>query len=92
MLEAMPIASTYFAHQALDWFQAHPQDPRDADLLGEADRVLRNSCRYDPNLAADAKDKKVTAEATAVLAQELFETLHKSFPDSAWAKRYKTWQ
>ena len=47
-LERIPRASTYFAQSALAWQKLHPADPQTPDLLGEADRVVRNSCRKDP--------------------------------------------
>jgi hypothetical protein len=86
-LRAVPNASTYFANQALNWFRDHPRDPRDADILGEADRVLRNACRHDPPYG-----KPPTPDSTVTLAHQVFDTLHQNFPESAWAKRYKTWE
>ncbi len=93
-LERIPRASTYFAQQALAWQRLHPNDPQTADLLGEADRVLRNSCRKDPpynaqgSRQADATDMNLTPN----LAKALFETLHQNYPKSVWAKRYTSWQ
>jgi hypothetical protein len=89
-LEAVPNASTYFAHQALDWFREHPQDPRTPELLGQADRVLRNACRHDAPF--DAKTGSTPPGETANLAHQLFDTLHQHFPNSPWTKRYKTWE
>jgi len=77
-LQSFGSASTYFANQALAWYKAHPTDPRDADILGEANQVLRNSCR----------DEKLTPP----LAHALFDALHQHFPQSAWTKKYKTWE
>jgi hypothetical protein len=76
-LEKFPPASDYFAQQALDWVMSHPDDPRNADVLGFAMRVVRNACRTD---------------ATAGLNHQLFSTLHDRFPNSEWAKRYTTWE
>jgi hypothetical protein len=76
-LQNIPNASDYFATQALAWFKAHPKDPRTADIVGEANQVLRNSCRND---------------GTPKLAKALFDVLHQSFPQSSWTKKYKTWE
>jgi hypothetical protein len=76
-LEKIPGASDYFARQALDWVNAHPADPRNADLLGYAMRVVRNGCRSD---------------ATKELNHQLFDTVHRSYPKSEWATRYTTWE
>jgi hypothetical protein len=70
-------ASDYFAREALAWVKQHPDDPRNADLLGFATRVVRNGCRSD---------------ATKELNHRLFDVLHNRFPKSEWALRYKTWE
>ena len=94
VLERIPRASTYFAQQALAWQRLHASDPQTPDILGEADRVLRNSCRKDPpydvqgSRQVDATDMNLTAN----LAKALFETLHQKYPNSVWAKRYTSWQ
>ncbi len=76
-LEKVPGASDYFARQALDWVNAHPADPHNADLLGYAMRVVRNACRSD---------------ATKELNHQLFGTVHRRYPKSEWAARYTTWE
>jgi len=76
-LQSAGSASDYFAAQALAWFKAHPKDPRTADIVGEANQVLRNSCRND---------------GTPKFAKALFDVLHQSFPQSPWTKKYKTWE
>jgi hypothetical protein len=95
LLEKIPSASQYFAIQALSWWKLHPTDPHTPDLLGEADRVLRNSCRSE--LPYDSKmDKRIgnpnDPNLTTNLAHTLFDALHKDYPMSAWAKRYKSWE
>ena len=91
-LEKIPNASTYFATQALDFYKAHPADPRTPDILGEADRVLRNSCRNDNfGYTADGKPNP-DPNATANLAHRVFDALHQHYPDSPWTRRYKSWQ
>jgi hypothetical protein len=85
-LEAVPNASTYFAQQAIDWFHAHPTDLRTPELLGQADRVLRNSCRHDQPYG-----KPPAADSTATYAHTIFDLLHQHFPASPWSLRYKTW-
>lgn len=94
-LEKIPSASQYFANEALTWWKLHPSDPHNPDLLGEADRVLRNSCRtelpFDPKLGKPAGDPN-DPDLTANQAHALFDALHKSYPNSVWAKRYKSWE
>jgi hypothetical protein len=76
-LERIPSASDYFAKEALAWVKQHPDDTRDADVLGFAMRVVRNGCRSD---------------ATGELNHQLFDLLHRRFPKSEWALRYTTWE
>ena len=95
LLEKVPNASTYFAQQALAWMKLHPQDPQTPELLGQADRVLRNSCRVERPY--DSKTGQPTGDPhdpnlTANLAHALFDALHTHYPSSAWAKRYSSWE
>jgi hypothetical protein len=94
-LEKIPSASQYFATQSLSWWKLHPSDPHNPDLLGEANRVLRNACRtelpYDPktnNQVGDPNDPNLTSN----LAHAIFDALHKDYPQSEWTKRYKSWE
>jgi len=94
-LERIPSASQYFATQALSWWKLHPTDPHTPDLLGEANRVLRNSCRTE--LPYDSKTNKETGDPkdpnlTTNLAHALFDALHKDYPQSTWTKQYKSWE
>jgi hypothetical protein len=76
-LQKVGLASDYFAREALAWVKAHPNDPRNADVLGFAMRVVRNACRSD---------------ATKELNHQLFDTLHRRYPQSEWAAKYTTWE
>ncbi len=76
-LRETPCASDYFATAALDWQQRHPADPRTPDLLGFAERAVRNSCR---------------TKATADLNHRLFVVVQTKYPRSEWAKRYTSWE
>jgi hypothetical protein len=89
-LQMIPNASTYFALQALAFFKAHPTDPRTPDILGEADRVLRNSCRND-YLSHDDGKPNPNPNATANLAHQVFLALQ-HYPQSPWTKHYKSWE
>jgi hypothetical protein len=94
-LEKIPNASTYFAQQALAWAKLHPKDPQTPDILGEADRVLRNSCRKDPPYDQKTGQQIVNPSdmtLTANLAHAVFTVLHRDYPNSPWTKRYKSWQ
>jgi hypothetical protein len=76
-LAKMGSAPDYFAAAALGWVAKHPGDDRDADLLGYAKRVIRNGCR---------------TKASSEWDHKLFLKLQKSYPNSTWAKKYKTWE
>lgn len=76
-LRETPCASDYFAAAALDWQKQHPADPRTPDLLGFAERAVRNGCRTD---------------ATAALNHRLFVVVQTKYPKSEWARRYKSWE
>jgi hypothetical protein len=77
VLQKIPCASDYFAVQALAWVKDHPTDPRNPDVIGFAMRVVRNACR-----SGKTKD----------LDHQLFDVLHRQFPKSDWASRYKIWE
>ena len=77
MLRQIPCASDYFALSALAWQQAHPRDRRTADILGNAERVIRNGC-----------STKMTPE----LSHRLFTLVQTRYPESEWASKYTTWQ
>jgi hypothetical protein len=77
VLRTTPCASDYFAKAALEWQKQHPDDPRTSDILGFAERVVRNGCR---------------TNATQELNHRLFVVVQTKYPKSEWAKRYKTWE
>jgi hypothetical protein len=94
-LERVPRASTYFAQEALTRQKLHPSDPLTPDILGEADRVVRNSCRNDPPYDGRGGIEPLDPtdmSRTANLAKALFETLQRRYPNSPWAKRYTSWE
>ena len=76
-LRATPCSSDYFAAAALDWQKQHPADPRTLDLLGFAERAVRNGCR---------------TNATPDLNHRLFVIVQTQYPKSEWAKRYTSWE
>ena len=86
-IRATPIASTYFAQQALTWMHDHPTDPRTPEILGYANRALRSTCRNDP-----AYNVKLGPLNTATLAHQLFDALHQHYPNSPWTKKFPTWE
>jgi hypothetical protein len=76
-LRETPCASDYFATAALDWQKQHPSDPRTPDLLGFAERAVRNGCR---------------TKATPDLNHRLFVAVQTKYPKSEWARRYTSWE
>ena len=93
-LEKIPRASTYFAQQALAWTKLHPKDPQTPDILGEADRALRNACRKEPPYDDHGKQHTDPTDMTLTpnLAKALFDVLHRDYPNSTWARRYTSWE
>jgi hypothetical protein len=76
-LRRIPCSSDYFATAALDWQKQHPDDPRTVNVLGWAERAVRNGCRTD---------------ATPELNHRLFVVVQTKYPKSEWAKKYTTWE
>jgi hypothetical protein len=72
-LDSIPNAPEYFGNQALDWVRNHPQDARNAEVLGFAFRAMRNGCNI---------------EDLVPLRHDVFNLLHKDYPNSSWAKAY----
>ncbi len=66
-------APQYFGTQAIAWVNAHPKDPRGAEVLGFAFRAMRNGCNL---------------EKAFGLRRDVFALLHKNYPTSTWAKTY----
>jgi hypothetical protein len=87
VIRAIPIASTYFAQQALTFMRDHPTDIRTPEILGYANRVLRSTCRNDPSY-----NVKPGPMNTATFAHALFDALHQHYPHSPWTARFPTWQ
>jgi hypothetical protein len=69
-------ATNYLAKGAIQWAQQRPSDPAAAEALSRIVNGWRRACR-------DERD--------ADLARQAFETLHRQFPDSDWAKQTKYW-
>lgn len=76
-LRRTPCSSDYFAAAALDWQRQHPDDPRTLNVLGWAERAVRNGCRTD---------------ATPDLNHRLFVVVQTKYPKSEWARKYTTWE
>jgi hypothetical protein len=77
LLRTIPGASDYFAEAALAWQRKHPSDPRTPDILGFAERVIRNGVRTDK---------------TSELNHQLFLILQAKYPNSEWARKYTSWE
>lgn len=69
-LETIGDAPTYFGKEALAWVKAHPEDPRNAEVLAFAFRAMRNGCNL---------------EASTATRHQVFDTLHARYPHSEWA-------
>jgi hypothetical protein len=74
--DAVPNAVNYLAAATVAWVRANPQDPRAAEALHLAVR----STRYGP---AD--------KTSSPFSKQAFDLLHRSYPNSDWAKKTKYW-
>jgi hypothetical protein len=69
-------AGNYFAPVTIAWAQSHREDPRAAEALHLTVMATRFGCRDD---------------ATGQHSKEAFQTLHKLFPSSEWARKTPHW-
>ena len=75
-LALLPAAPNYLTSQVLTWFSEQPDDPRLPQALHLAIQTTRWGC-------VDQETSKVSKRA--------FDTLHRQYPSSIWAKRTKYW-
>jgi hypothetical protein len=75
-LAAVGPAPTYLANEAVKWAKARPKDPDAAEALAHAVEAGRWGC-------IDATTRPASRNA--------FQTLHRLFPASEWARRTKYW-
>jgi hypothetical protein len=69
-------APTYLAIEAVKWAKARPNDPDAAEALAHAVEAGRWGC---------------TDATTRPASRSAFQTLHRLFPTSEWARRTKYW-
>jgi hypothetical protein len=77
-LVALGPARNYLAAEAIEWARAKPTDINAAEALARIVHGWRRSC-------ADA------GPSNWELSREAFQTLHRHFPRTEWAKRTKYW-
>lgn len=75
-IEAVGNATTYLATAVLEWARQSPNDPDVAEALSRIVHGWRRAC---------------TEPADADLSRRSFQTLHRQFPKSEWAKRTPYW-
>jgi hypothetical protein len=75
-LGGQPAAPTYLLRQALDFAQAHPDDPRGPEALHLGVRASRYGC---------------TDANTGTLSEQAWRLLHQRFRDSPWTKQTQYW-
>jgi hypothetical protein len=75
-LAALGTAPNYLADEAVKWARARPKDIRAAEALARAVEGTRWGC---PD------------ESTGRFSQRAFQTLHKLFPATSWARKTKYW-
>ena len=66
-------AATWFGKNTVAEVKAHPNDPRNAELLGFAFRAMRNGC---------------DVEEAYKLKRQVYTTLETRYPQPEWAKRW----
>ena len=75
-LVTLPSAPRWFGKLAVDWANAHPDDPRVPEALHLVVRAWRYGC----------------AETTGEnYSKQAFELLHKRYPESVWTKQTPYW-
>lgn len=75
-LDATGHATRFLATAALDWARERPRDPEAAEALSRIVVLWRRACR-------DAADFE--------LSRRSFQTLHRQFKNSEWAKQTPFW-
>ena len=75
-LAALGPGPNYLADEAVKWARARPQDPEAAEMLALAVEGTRWGC-------TDAR--------TTAASRRAFQTLHRLFPKTEWARRTKYW-
>ncbi len=75
-LDDLPTAPDFLSNQTLIWAKAHPDDPRVPEALHLAVRTTRYGC-------VDAQTQEYSKQA--------FELLHRSYPNSRYAKETPYW-
>jgi hypothetical protein len=75
-LAALGPSATYLATEAVTWAKSRPQDPDAAEALAHAVEGTRWACGNEKSSAA---------------SQAAFQTLHRLFPKSEWARKTKYW-
>lgn len=75
-LMALPPAPNYLADEAVKWARARPKDIDAAEALARAVEGTRWGCGD---------------ERTGESSRRAFQTLHRLFPTTAWARRTKYW-
>jgi len=80
-LDRIGNGTIYLATEAVAWAKGRPSDQNAAEALAHAVEGTRWAACF------DEKDPKATTRAS----RAAFQTLHRLFPDSEWAKRTKYW-
>ena len=75
-LETLGAAPNYLCRQVIQWVGRHPDDPRAPEALHLAVRTTRFGC---------------TDKDTGKWSKAAFDVLHKSYPNSPWAKKTPYW-
>jgi hypothetical protein len=75
-LSAIGAAPNYLCHQAIEWADKHPNDPRVPEALHLAVKTTRFGC---------------TDKETGKWSKAAFDVLHKRYPNSPWTKKTPYW-
>jgi hypothetical protein len=76
-LEQTRDAPVHLGYEVLSWAETHPEDHRVAEALHRVVRATRySSCR---------------SEANGEISRAAFQTLHRRYPMTSWAKKTKYW-
>ncbi|HEV2708070.1 MAG TPA: hypothetical protein VGV59_19295 [Pyrinomonadaceae bacterium] len=75
-LSGLETAPNYFTRLAVEWANKNPSDPRVPEALHLAVKSTRYGCADDQ---------------TGALSKAAFQTLHRKYPNSTWAKKTPYW-
>lgn len=88
VLTALPSAARWLGQIAVEWANAHPDDPRVPEALHHVVRAWRYGCVEQTQAAAQSQPEEKNPRNSS---KEAFEILHKRYPENEWTKKTPYW-